>query len=111
MSSPITENGLWNLRDAYRARNESRYPGGQYNIELLLVGGGGQGGGWFGGGGGGFDEQPIGGGGGSGFDEQPLGGARGGGYNLDNLDESAFGGPMPGSKPRKAPPARLAKKT
>ena len=53
MSSPVTENGLWNLRDAYRARNESRYPGGQYNIELLLVGGGGQGGGWFGGGGGG----------------------------------------------------------
>jgi mucin-19 len=53
MPSPINENGLWNIRETYRSRNESRYPGGQYNIELLLVGGGGQGGGWFGGGGGG----------------------------------------------------------
>lgn len=45
-------------------------------------------------------------------EEKPVGGK--GGYNLDNLDESAFGGGDAvmtfENKPKKAPPARLANK-
>lgn len=72
-----------------------------------------------------FDDIPIGGNkGGGGFggnemEEVPLGGGGRGGYNLDALGDEAFGGPPPGSKgngeiveskPKRAPPARLAQK-
>jgi hypothetical protein len=44
---------LWNLREVSKLKGGAKYPGVDYNIELLAVGGGGSGGHWGGGAGGG----------------------------------------------------------